>query len=86
MTGRLSSRGRDATAARNSDLVAACVRRSWPLMAHLAPTLTGPIGLVLQWQGPRPTGMVLPPGCAGGTAVPRRPFTSSPVTGTKAGR
>ena len=68
--------GRDATAARNSVLVTACVRRARPAMAHLAPTLAGPIGQVLRWQGPRPRGMVLPgavqarPQCCAGRLRP----------------
>jgi len=76
MTGRLSSRGRDATAARNSVLVTACVRRDRPAMTHLAPKLAGPIGQVLRWQGPRPRGMVLPgavqarPQCCAGRSRP----------------
>jgi len=76
MTGRLTSGGRDATAARTAVLVIACPRPDRPAMAHLAPTLTGPIGQVLRWQGPRPRGMVLPgavqarPQCCAGRSRP----------------
>jgi len=47
-------------AARNSDLASGCVRRARPLMAHLAPTLTGPVRQMLRWQRHRPKVIVLP--------------------------
>jgi len=74
MTARLTSRWRDGCT--EPDRVAVCVGRSWSLMAQLASTLTGPIGLALRWQGPRPMGMVLPaavqaaPQCCAGRSRP----------------
>ena len=50
--------------------------RSQPLMANLAPTLTGPIRQALRWQRRRLTGMVLPgaaqagPKCGAGRSRP----------------